>query len=250
MVDIHSHVLPEMDDGSKSLDESIRMLEIAAAAGTTDIVGSPHANAEYAFRPELIGQKIAALREAMQDRIRVHSGCDFHLSYDNIQDALSHPAKYTINNHNYLLVEFSDASIFHRTIDIFGKLLSAGMIPIITHPERNALLQRRFSDLQQWVEDGCMVQVTGQSFLGVFGRSAKQYADVLLEKNLVHFVASDAHDCQHRPPRLDDAYAYVARKINRETADRIFIEYPGQVVLGEPIDPAPRLKRKWFQLWS
>jgi protein-tyrosine phosphatase len=252
MVDIHSHILPELDDGAKSLDESIRMLEIAAEAGTTDIVGSPHSNAEFPFRPDLIQEKVAALRSALKDRIRIHSGCDFHLSYDNIQDALSHPDKYTINNRCYLLVEFSDASIFQRTVDIFGKLLAAGMIPIITHPERNALLQRRFSDLQQWVQDGCMVQVTAQSFLGVFGRSAKQYADLLLEKNLVHFVASDAHDCEHRPPKLDESYAYVARKVSPECADRIFREYPQCVIDGDPIYPEEYVetKRKWFHFWS
>src|SRR5437588_11975332 len=112
MVDIHSHILPELDDGAKSLEESIEMLEIAVAAGTTDIVGTPHSNAEFAFRPDLIQEKIATLQSAMKDRIQIHSGCDFHLSYDNIQDALAHPTKYTINNRCYLLVEFSDASIF------------------------------------------------------------------------------------------------------------------------------------------
>lgn len=251
MVDIHSHILPEMDDGSKSLDQSIEMLEIAAKAGTTDIVGTPHSNAEFSFRPELIQEKMALLRAAMKDRIRIHNGCDFHLSYDNIQDALNFPTKYTINNRCYLLVEFSDASIFQRTIDIFGKLLRMGMVPIITHPERNALLQKRLPDLQHWVQDGCLVQVTGQSFLGVFGRSAKAYADLLLEKNMVHFVASDAHDCQHRPPKLDEAYDYVAHKMDRDTADRIFVEYPKCAIEGEPIYPdQPEAKRKWFQFWA
>ena len=249
MVDIHSHILPGIDDGPRSIDESLRMLQIAAEAGTTDIVATPHSNAEFPFRPELIQETLGPLRSAMKDRIRIHSGCDFHMSYDNIQDALSQPAKYTINNRCYLLVEFSEASILQKTKEIFGKLIGAGMIPVITHPERNALLQKRFQDLRQWVEDGCMVQVTGQSLLGVFGRSAKQYADLLLEKNLVHFIASDAHDCEHRPPRLDDSYAYVAHKLSRADADRIFREYPQRVIDGDPIDPEEYVeaKRKWFR---
>ena len=251
MIDIHSHILPGLDDGSPSQEQSVKMLTIAAEAGTTDIVGSPHSNGEYPFRPDLIQEKIAELRLAMGERIRIHNGCDFHLSYDNIQDALSHPGKYTINNKCYLLVEFSDASILQKTAEIFGKLLNAGMVPIITHPERNGLLQRRLDDMQTWVQEGCLIQVTAQSFLGTFGRTAKQCADTLLEKNLVHFVASDAHDCEHRPPRLDESYQYVARKQGRERADRIFNEYPKRVIDGEPIylEEYVESKRKWFQFW-
>lgn len=251
MVDIHSHILPQIDDGSKSFEESVKMLDMAAEAGTTDIVATPHSNAEFPFRPELIEQKVSALRLAMKDRIRIHQGCDFHLSYDNIQDALSYPSKYTINHKCYLLVEFSDASIFQRTVDIFGKLLGCGMIPVITHPERNGLLQKRLDDLQQWVRDGCMVQVTAQSYLGTFGRSAKQYADTLLERNLVHFVASDAHDSEYRTPRLDESYRYVARKEGQERANRLFKEYPQRVIDGDPIYPEEyaEAKRKWFQFW-
>jgi protein-tyrosine phosphatase len=93
--------------------------------------------------------------------------------------------------------------------------------------------------------------VTAQSLLGVFGRSAKQYADLLLEKNMVHFVASDAHDCQHRPPKLDKSYAYVTRKIGRESADRMFREYPQRVIDGDLIYPEEYVEtnRKWFQFW-
>ena len=227
------------------------MLKIAADSGTTDIVASPHSNAEFPFRPDLIQEKLAELRGAIGDSIRIHNGCDFHLSYDNIQDALSHPAKYTINNKSYLLVEFSDASIFQRTIDIFGKLLNSGMIPVITHPERNSLLQKRLDDIQQWVQDGCLVQVTAQSLLGTFGRTAKQYADTLLEKNLVHFVASDAHDCEHRPPRLDESYTYVSHKQGRERADLLFKDNPQRAIDGEPIylEEYAETKRKWFQFW-
>jgi protein-tyrosine phosphatase len=251
MIDIHSHVLPGIDDGSHSQEESVKMLTIAAECGTTDIVASPHSNAEFPFRPDLISERLANLRSAMGDKIRIHNGCDFHLSYDNIQDALNHPKKYTINNKSYLLVEFSDASILQKTIDIFGKLLNAGMIPVITHPERNSLLQKRLDDIQQWVQDGCLVQVTAQSLLGTFGRTAKHYADTLLDKNLVHFVASDAHDCEHRPPRLDESYEYVSRKHGRERADRLFMEYPQRVIDGEAIylEEYATTKRKWFQFW-
>jgi protein-tyrosine phosphatase len=251
MIDIHCHVLSGLDDGARTVEESVRMIEIAADCGTTDIVATPHANSEFRFRPDLATAKIAALREKTADRVRIHLGCDFHLSYDNIEDALRHPTKYTINHKCYLLVEFSELVILHKSREILGRLLSGGIIPIITHPERNELLRRRFDELESWLHEGCMIQVTAQSFSGAFGRAAKQYADMLLKKNLVHFVASDAHDPKKRPPRLDEAYKYVSRKTSLERADRLFKEHPQRVIEGIPIDPYEYLdtRRKRFAFW-
>lgn len=227
------------------------MLDAAAKTGTTDIVATPHANDRFAFRPDLVEKKLIELRSAVGGRIQIHSGCDFHLSYHNIQDALRHPSKYTINNGCYLLVEFSDTSVFGRNINIFAQLLDAGMIPIITHPERNALLRNRIDDVKKWILDGCMIQVTARSFLGAFGRPAKQYADLLLDKNLVHFVASDAHDCEHRPAQLHESYAYVARRAGRKRADLLFREYPQHVIDGDAIylEEYVQSKRRWFRVW-
>src|SRR5437773_1490973 len=137
-VDIHSHVLYGLDDGAKTREESVAMLELAKRSGTRAIVATPHANSRYPFDPAVVQQRIAEL--ATHVDIAIHPGCDFHLQFDNIEDAVAHPAKYTINHENYLLVEFSDLSVFHTAGDILERLLDAGMIPIITHPERNARL--------------------------------------------------------------------------------------------------------------
>lgn len=251
MIDIHCHILPGLDDGSKTLEESLKMLEIAASSGSTDIVASPHANSEFPFRPELIQARIIELRKEIKDRIRIHSGCDFHLSYHNIEDALRYPAKYTINNECYLLVEFSEIAILHKARDVFRRLFSAGIVPIVTHPERNELLRKNPGTLESWLEDGCLVQVTAQSFLGHFGRSAKQCADTLLKRNMIHFVASDAHDLKRRPPRLDESYSYVCRKGGREAADRLFTDNPQSAINGEPIDVDAHfgIRHKRFHLW-
>jgi hypothetical protein len=86
---------------------------------------------------------VTELQAAVGAVPRIYEGCDFHLTFDNIQDALSHPTKYTINHKNYLLVEFSDMLIFQNTAEIFAKMRQAGIVPVITHPERNPLLQQR-----------------------------------------------------------------------------------------------------------
>ena len=147
-----------MDDGSKSLEQSIEMLKMAAAAGTTELVCTPHSNRDYKFEPLVIRERLRELEEGIAGAVRLYTGCDFHLSYENIQDAITNPRKYTINQDRYLLVEFSELLIFRNTAEIFGRLQEAGMSPIITHPERNQLLQMRLEEIAKWVEAGAYVQ--------------------------------------------------------------------------------------------
>jgi len=246
MVDIHSHILHGIDDGPETLEDSLVMLETAARSGTTDIVGTPHANTAFTFKPDLVERKIAELRGA-NSSIRIHTGCDLHLTYDNIQDALSNPAKYTINHKQYLLVEFSNLVIFQGTDQVFDRMREAGMRPIITHPERNALLQQRLPKLEQWVRNGCLIQVTAQSFLGRFGRHARQFAETLVQRGLVHFVASDAHDVKDRTTRLDEAFADFADRFGRPLAEKVFTENPRAVIEGMHLDHLmePPAARKW-----
>jgi protein-tyrosine phosphatase len=250
MVDLHCHILPGVDDGAKSLEESVAMVKLAAEDGTTDIVATPHANHQYNFDPELIASKIRELGEATNHLVNLHSGCDFHLSSTNIQDALSNPAKYAINHRSYVLVEFSDFVIPPTTAEILDRMRSAGMVPIITHPERNRLLHDRVDQIRTWVENDCRVQVTAQSLLGRFGKAAKAFSDGLIDAGLVHFVASDGHNPQGRPPVLSEAYRYVAKHHGEPLAETLFVSNPKAALTGDPIEPfepGPR-KRKWYQL--
>ena len=250
MIDIHSHILPGLDDGSDSLENSLEMLRMASAAGTTDIVATPHANSEFAFHPAEVERKIAELQHAASDTPRIHYGCDFHLTPENIDDALRFPAKYSINHRGYLMVEFADTFIPKATADIFGRMLTVGIFPVVTHPERNALLQRRLTDLEAWVEMGCYLQVTAQSVVGGFGRHAKEFSHTLLSRGLVHFLASDAHDVKHRTTVLQPAWDYVEADFGSETARRLLEENPRSALEGEPLPEqcAPPRRRKWFFL--
>lgn len=254
MIDIHSHVLPGLDDGARTLEQAVEMVRIAARTGTTDIVASPHANIEFRFDPGLVTEKIAELQAAAGTDVRIHRGCDFHLYFDNIQDALADPAKYTINGKGYLLVEFPDLLIAKSTPEVFARLGAAGMIPIITHPERNFLLHARIEELKTWVDQGCLLQVTGQSLLGRFGPEARDFARQLMRRGLVHFIASDAHDDQDRTPRLDQAYAHVAGRFGEDRAEVLFVTNPGAVLSGEPLpeqpEPEPVPERKWYRFWA
>jgi len=253
VVDIHSHVLYGMDDGAKTLEDSIAMVRMAAECGTTDLVCTPHANLSYHFEPETIAARLAEVAEKSDNVLRLHSGCDFHLSYDNIQDAIAHPAKYTINHLRYLMVEFSDLLIFNNTAEIFARLEDTGMTPVITHPERNGLLRQRIDQIGEWVASGACVQVTAQSVLGEFGRRAQQFSRDLLDRGLVHFLASDAHDLEHRPPRLDRAHTWVQQHYSEAWADALCISNPLAALTGESLepirDPVTTESRKWYQIW-
>lgn len=246
MVDIHSHILSGLDDGPKTLEETLAMLRIAADTGTTDIVATPHANTSFVFQPELIERKLEEVRAA-QPPLRVHTGCDFHLTFDNIQDALETPTKYTINHKQYLLVEFSDLVIFQNSGDVFRRMLERGIRPVITHPERNGLLRQRLETMAGWVREGCFIQVTAQSLLGRFGRPAQRFVEELVSRGLAHFVASDAHDLNDRTPRMDAAFRRFEKKFGAVLARRLFVENPRAVIEGNPVEPEmPPPEKKWW----
>jgi protein-tyrosine phosphatase len=251
MIDIHSHILPGLDDGSESLEESVEMLRQAAAAGTTDIVASPHANQDYAFDPLLVERRIGELQAAVGDAPRIHYGCDFHLTLENIDDALRSPGKYSIDHRGYLLVEFSDFLIPKTTDQVFARMMQVGLRPIVTHPERNQLLQRRLPELEAWVAQGVHLQVTAHSLMGRFGKTARQFAHELMGRGLVHFVASDAHDTKRRTTALDESRQYVDERFGPEAGLRMFQENPRSVLAGAPLTavPLPIRRKPWYAFW-
>ena len=254
MVDIHSHVLWELDDGSGSIEDSIAMLQAAHASGTTDIVATPHSNAEYTYQPDLVDEKIRELNARTSGKPKVHRGCDFHLSFDNIDHLLEQPSTYTINGKQYLLVECPDFHVGRHTETVLRQIVDAGIVPIVTHPERNPVLQHKTSRVEEWVELGCLVQVTALSVTGGFGRSAGAACTRLLDRGFVHVVASDAHDPQHRHACLDKARDLVRTKYGDDAAEILFTENPLNIIEGAPIaggrmDFLERPKR-WWQFWG
>jgi protein-tyrosine phosphatase len=228
------------------------MIRMAAEHGTTDLVATPHANPEFAFEPDRVTERLHELLSASAGALRLHPGCDFHLSYENIQDAIEHPAKYTIAHKNYLLVEFSDLLIFHNTADILARLSDAGLIAVITHPERNSLLRQRADQIAEWVEGGACVQLTAQSLTGDFGRKAQDFCRVVLERGLVHFAASDAHDCERRPPRLDQAHHWLTEHYGPNAAELLCAANPGAALEGQPVEPfrpGETLRPRKWRFW-
>lgn len=239
MIDIHHHLIYGVDDGSRDLETSVQMVDMAAADGITHIVCTPHAVERYPYQAEVNAERLAALKERVGDRVQLGLGCDFHLSFENIEDALAHPHKYTLNGLNYLLVEFPDTSISPKITDMFYEMMVAGMRPIITHPERNLTLQRKPERMNEWLEQGCLVQVTANSLTGRFGKRAQEMGLQLIEQGCVHFLATDAHDLKSRPPVMSEARRIVVEKFGSDTAERLCVTNPLAAFEGKPIPNAP-----------
>src|SRR3982750_1600925 len=140
MVDIHCHILPGVDDGSRSWEMTAEMCRIAADDGVRQIVATPHCDDQYAYDRARYEAMLEQLHESSEGRLEFSLGCDFHFSFENIKDALDHPARYTIASTKYLLVEFSEFAIPPNVSEQLGILVDRGLVPVITHPERQPML--------------------------------------------------------------------------------------------------------------
>jgi len=239
VIDIHCHPLPAIDDGAESLEESVAMLRMAAEDGITHTVATPHSNYRYTFEPELNRQRAAEVQAAVGDAPKLLLGCDFHLSYENVQHLLDNRAQVTINGSSYVLVEFAEYFIPRQFQQVIYDIQIAGLTPIVTHPERNAVFQRHPDLVYDWVTRGCLIQLTAQSYIGSFGSKAQSLAERWLGENLVHFFATDAHDTKRRPPLLSPCYEKVAATCGAETADRLLIRNPEAVINDMPLPKGP-----------
>jgi protein-tyrosine phosphatase len=240
MIDIHHHLLFGLDDGSPDLSTSVEMAKIAVADGITHVVCTPHASGAYAFDPVQIATRAAAIREALAAAsipLTLGLGCDFHMSYDNIQEALTTPAKFSINGGHFLLVELPDFGLTPTLNETFYQMQLAGITPILTHPERNSTLQKDPARLVDWVRSGVLIQITANSLTGEMGKPAEQMSHRLLADRWVHFIATDAHNTTTRPPRMSTARDIVAKRYSAAYADLLCTENPRAVFDATPLGP-------------
>ena len=240
MVDIHSHILPEVDDGPKSWDVSVAMCKTAAADGITHMVATPHANDRYHYDREYLKGLVAHLQTLIGDSLKLGLGCDFHLSIDNLQDAMAHPTRYVIEDTRYLLVEFNNYSIPQNITESFFQLGNCGITPIITHPERNPILRESPQRVLEWAELSCVVQMTGSALTGFWGERTQRVAQWLLEHQAVHVLATDAHDTEKRVPILSTARDAAAEICGEEIAEALVEGNPRAIISNEPLPYFPR----------
>jgi protein-tyrosine phosphatase len=241
MVDLHCHILPGIDDGAQTIEDSLAMAEDAIRDGITCVVATPHASTEYHFDYKKVRAAQDELQSRLDGRLTIATGCDFHLNPENFLALKKDSAPFCINQKDYLLVEFNEFSIPPAMDQTLHELHLMGLRPIITHPERNGILRSQPERLQGWVRLGCYVQVTAGSLTGVFGPGAQQDAWTWIDQGLVHFVSSDGHNMARRPVKLRFAYEAIARDRGAKLAKALLVDNPKAAFDGAPLPYVPEL---------
>jgi protein-tyrosine phosphatase len=241
MVDLHCHILAGVDDGPETIEISLAMAESAIADGITHVVATPHANGRYFFDYARVRALRAELQEKIGNRLILATGCDFHLNPENMDALRADAPRFCINQHDYLLVEFNENSIPPAMDQTLHEIQLLGLRPVITHPERNAILRSQTERLAKWVRLGCFIQVTAGSLTGVFGPGAQKDALRWMADGLVHLVASDAHNARGRPLKLQEAFDVVRVQFGEEKARALFVENPMAAFEGRDLPHVPEL---------
>ncbi len=246
MIDIHSHIIPNVDDGSQSFDESVRMLEMSVEDGVKAIVATPHMFSHSGKIKEIekfrdIFSEFKKKVDELDPGIEIFQGSENYFTSCLRENLKKFPDILTINNGDYFLLEFPMNFIFPGTKDFIFNILNEGYIPVICHPERNTDIQTKPSILYEFLVAGALSQLDAGSLRGDFGSDVKDTANVLLKNNLVHVIASDCHDPRVRPPGLSG----MKKIISWIEPDKIelFLKYiPAAIINNEGIPDIGPLK--------
>lgn len=242
-------MLPGIDDGAADLAVSLEMARKAVADGITTTVCTPHIlptvydNTGPAIRFAV--ERLQAAISAANIPLRLLAGADVHIAPDLIQ-GLRSGRVLSLNDTRYLLLEPPHHVMPPRLEDSVFSLMTAGYIPVLTHPERLGWISQQYSVIERLAHSGVLMQITGNSLLGRFGGAARHWALRMLDERLVHLVATDAHDTARRPPRLGEAREMVAARLGEQEAEKMTLTRPKLILENanpSQLDiPAPRGK--------
>lgn len=250
MIDIHCHILPGIDDGSRSQEESLAMAGKALNDGIHTIVATPHTfDGIYLNSIQEVISSVAILQNTLTENhidLRLCTGADVHLSLNMLEKIESGDAGTINNARKYILIEIPSHTIPSGIKDEIFSLKLNGITPIITHPERHPIIQHDIDILYELVSMGTLCQVTAMSITGDFGGLVMQCAAMLLRHRLVHVIASDAHSSNRRPPILSRAVEVAAEIMGSyEEAESMVTKMPASILAGDLFEiPEPvRAKR-------
>lgn len=218
MIDIHTHILPGLDDGAETWEDTMNMARAAASEGITTIIATPHhANGKYDnIASEVVEHTNLANEQliAAGIPITILPGQEIRMHFDFLE-AWHRTELLPLANSNYLLLEMPSACIPHEIFELIHELKIMKLKPIIAHPERNAEIMKNPERLVELIDRGAYTQVTSHSLLGGFGKRIEKLAWSLCKDGLIHIVASDAHHVDRRGFRLREAYNMVSERMGR-----------------------------------
>lgn len=246
MIDLHCHYLPGIDDGAQTLEESLDLARAAVAAGITAAVMTPHVHpGRYENTAPSIIKLCAAFRQVLKHKgipLEVYPGGEVRISSDILDmiDRGEIPFLGEMDGYRIMLLEFPHSNILFGADKLVSWLLARRVRPLIAHPERNKEVMKNVEKIRPFVEMGAMLQLTGASVAGLFGKPALQCALELIEREWATVVATDAHNLQHRPPNLDIARQALVEIGGEDFARRLTETIPARIVAGNRAgaDPA------------
>ncbi len=238
MIDIHSHILYGIDDGSRDEGMTLNMLRIAEEEGIQKIIATPHYiyGANKYNKDELYSRYIDVVKLIEKQGIEIELYLGNELLLDEyVVDSLLSDDSYTLANTKYILVELPMTGMPVYTENVLSELISSGYRPIIAHPERYTEIQENPNCLLNLIEIGCITQINSTSLLGLSGYKCQDTAKVLLNNDLVSLISSDSHSDRQRSPRLTESYEMVKKFYGDEQANRLFFYNPQKVLEDEAL---------------
>lgn len=253
MLDMHAHILPGVDDGPKTIEESMELLELAEAEGISHILMTPHAySPHYHVTKTQVLDGLASLRDEAQKKglkIQLYSGQEIRI-HDKVVEHIESGEALTLANSKYVLLELPSTGIPAYTIPVIQGIINLGKVPIIAHPERNRAIAEKPSRLARLITNGALAQVTAGSLAGHFGKGVQKLSLQLVESNLIHTYGSDVHNKETRPFLYDKGLAYLEKQHHHEHVE-ILLENNARILSNKDfilLEPNLVEKRKWWQL--
>ena len=234
MIDLHSHIIPNVDDGSKTFDESIEILNEAKKVGFSDVILTSHFIPEY---NETKIEELISLKEDLQkncDSIKLHSGMEVYIT-ERIEKLLNNKKILTLAGSNYLLMELPLSNHVNYFEYVIYVLQSKNIIPIIAHPERYLEVQKNYKLVEEYIEKGCLIQCNYASILGYYGKDAQKTVKKLLKEKLVNFLGSDCHRKGSNYLNIPKAVKKIIKIIGEEEFYKISTTNPQRILNNEEI---------------
>ena len=251
MIDIHCHILPGVDDGAQTEKDSIDMALSALEQGIHTIIATPHhKNGKYENDCETVKKQVAILQDLFINEsipLTLLAGQEVRINGDMISDIRTSNI-LPLNNTKYVFVEFASNHVPRYAKQMLFDIQVEGYVPVIVHPERNSELIQNPDMLYKFVQNGALTQVTAASMIGKFGKAIQKFSHQLVEANLTHFIASDAHNTTSRGFSMKEAYQELSNRFDNETA-YLFMENSQLLIDGQNVnklEPEKIRKKKRF----
>lgn len=235
MLDIHSHIIPGIDDGSKNMEMTLEMLKNAEKEGTKEIVATPHYLLEYGEATiEEVKEHVKEINDILENEkidVKIYSGQEVYFTEKIIEDYIEGNIG-TINDSRYMLIEFPMNKFDENIFDILYELQVRDIVPIIAHPERYKPFMEKPILINEFINQGYLFQVNAGSIVGKFGETVRKTADIFLKNHIYNFIGSDAHNVKNRNTGLKDAIALLNEGMNID----IFEDSSKKVLKNEKIE--------------